>query len=201
MKKVILLCLPWLLTGCFFSSPAKTVSNICQLMDEKVSWYKAVKATEEKYGVPMSVLLAIMYQESHFESDAQPPRDKLFGVVPWTRPTSAYGFAQATDQTWDWYQKNSGNRSADRDNFADAMDFTGWYVGQSKKRSGIRKTDAYNQYLAYHEGQGGFNRKTYNKKPWLKSVAKKVANNANKYARQLQQCSRQLDKNSVWSFF
>ncbi|MDC9715500.1 MAG: transglycosylase SLT domain-containing protein [Gammaproteobacteria bacterium] len=201
MKKFLFVVFIALMLGGCFSTPAVKVDNICHLMDEEVRWYQAVKASEKKYGVPMHVQLAIMYQESHFESDAQPPRNKLFGIVPWFRPTSAYGFAQAVDATWDWYQKNTGNYGANRDDFEDAIDFVGWYVKQSYKRSGISKSDAYHQYLAYHEGHGGFNRKTHNKKPWLKEVARKVANNAKRYQRQLKQCSAQLDKNSTWSFF
>ncbi|SFV87633.1 hypothetical protein MNB_SUP05-SYMBIONT-5-1148 [hydrothermal vent metagenome] len=170
-------------------------------MDEEVRWYKAVKASEKKYGAPAHVQLAIIYQESHFESDAKPPRSSLFGLIPWTRLSNAYGFAQAKTGTWKWYQKSTNNYDAVRDNFADAVDFVGWYINKSNKMSGISKSDTYNQYLAYHEGHGGFNRKTYRKKNWLIGVAKKVKRNAKRYQRQLQQCGTQLDKNSVWSYF
>ena len=201
MKKVFLLALlPLFLTGCL-STPAITVNNICTLMDEEVSWYRSVKASEKKYGAPAHVQLAIMYQESHFASDAKPPREKLFGVVPWFRPTTAYGFAQVKDATWDWYQLKTGNYSADRDDFDDAADFVGWYINQSKKRAGINKSDAYNQYLAYHEGHGGFKKKSYQRKPWLMKVALKVDDNAKRYKRQLNQCSTELDSNSIWSLF
>ncbi|HIF47976.1 transglycosylase SLT domain-containing protein [Candidatus Thioglobus sp.] len=201
MNKVFLLALlPLFLTGCL-STPAVTVNNICTLMDEEVSWYRSVKASEKKYGAPAHVQLAIMYQESHFASDAKPPREKLFGVVPWFRPTTAYGFAQAKDATWDWYQLKTGNYSADRDDFDDAADFVGWYINQSKKRAGINKSDAYNQYLAYHEGHGGFKKKSYQRKPWLMEVARKVDDNAKRYKRQLNQCSTELDSNSIWSLF
>ncbi|HIB31313.1 MAG TPA: hypothetical protein EYO25_04960 [Candidatus Thioglobus sp.] len=201
MKKVFLLALlPLFLTGCL-STPAVTVNNICTLMDEEVSWYRSVKASEKKYGAPAHVQLAIMYQESHFASDAKPPREKLFGVVPWFRPTTAYGFAQVKDATWDWYQLKTGNYSADRDDFDDAADFVGWYINQSKKRAGINKSDAYNQYLAYHEGHGGFKKKSYQRKPWLMKVARKVDDNAKRYKRQLNQCSAELNSNSIWSLF
>jgi hypothetical protein len=201
MNKVFLLALlPLFLTGCL-STPAVTVNNICTLMDEEVSWYRSVKASEKKYGAPAHVQLAIMYQESHFASDAKPPREKLFGVVPWFRPTTAYGFAQAKDATWDWYQLKTGNYSADRDDFDDAADFVGWYINQSKKRAGINKSDAYNQYLAYHEGHGGFKKKSYQRKPWLMKVARKVDDNAKRYKRQLNQCSAELNSNSIWSLF
>jgi len=199
MKKLLPL-LPLFLTGCF-STPAVTVNNICTLMDEEVSWYRSVKAVEKKYDIPVHVLLAVVYQESRFASDAKPPREKLFGIVPWFRPTTAYGFAQAVDGTWDWYKLKTGNHNADRDDFDDAVDFMGWYMNQSNKRSGVAKSDAYHQYLAYHEGHGGFNKKTYQKKPWLMKVARKVENNAKRYNRQLNQCASELNSNSIWSLF
>ncbi|BAS67474.1 transglycosylase SLT domain-containing protein [Bathymodiolus septemdierum thioautotrophic gill symbiont] len=200
MKKFSLLLLPLLLSGCF-SSPAIEVSNICTLMDEEVTWYQGVKASEKKYGAPAYVQLAIIYQESRFQSDAKPPRGKLFGVIPWARPSSSKGFAQATEGTWDWYQKSTKNYNRSRTNFVDAADFVGWYISQSNKRSGVSKTDAFNQYLAYHEGHGGFNRKTHLRKNWLIGVAKKVENNAKRYKKQLKQCRARLDKNRAWSFF
>ncbi len=199
-KSALIIFLSALLSGCF-STPAVEVSNICHLMDEEVSWYRAVRASEKKYGSPAHVQLAIMYQESRFASDAKPPREKLFGVVPWFRPSSAYGFAQAKDETWDWYQLKTGNKDADRDDFEDAADFVGWYIKQSSKLSGIAKTDAYNQYLAYHEGHGGFNKKSYLAKAWLMKVAKGVEQNAERYKQQLNQCSSSLDSNSIWRLF
>lgn len=201
MKRLALFLLPLLLTGCFFSSPAVKVDNICSLMDEEVGWYKAAKASEKKYGAPAHVQLAIIYQESHFESDARPPRGSLFGVIPWTRASNAYGFAQAKTETWDWYKKSTGNRDAVRDKFADAVDFVGWYISTSNKISSISKNDTYNQYLAYHEGHGGFKRKTYKQKDWLIEVARKVERNAKRYQQQLQQCGSQLDRNNPWSYF
>ena len=199
-KSLLIVFLSALLSGCF-STPAVKVSNICNLMDEEVSWYRAIKASEKKYGAPAHVQLAIIYQESNFASDAKPPREKLFGVVPWFRPTTAYGFAQAVDDTWEWYKLKTGNKDADRDDFDDAADFVGWYMIQSSKRSGVAMSDAYNQYLAYHEGHGGFNKKSYRKKPWLTKIAKKVDSNAKRYKRQLKQCASALDSNRVWKFF
>jgi hypothetical protein len=162
MKNLIGLSLALLLvlSGCF-STPAREATNICQLLDEKVSWYQAVKKSEAKWSVPMHIQLAIIYQESHFSSNAKPPRNKIFGVIPGLRSSSSYGFTQAKKETWEWYQLKTGNNLASRANFSDSVDFVGWYVNQSEKRSKISKTDAYNQYLAYHEGQNGFNNKTY----------------------------------------
>ncbi|MBE8190403.1 MAG: transglycosylase SLT domain-containing protein [Candidatus Thioglobus sp.] len=199
--KLLLTALPALiLSGCF-STPPVEISNICDLLDRKVTWYQAVKASEAKYQSPKSVQLAIINQESHFASNAKPPRDKLFGAIPWTRPTSAYGFAQVVDDTWRWYQRDSGNSNAERNNFADAVDFVAWYMDKSSKISKIAKTDAYNQYLAYHEGHGGFNSKTHQGKKFLLSAAKQVEINAKRYRQQLSKCSKQLDSNRTWRFF
>lgn len=201
MKKYLALLPPVLLLNSCFSTSAIEVDNICRLLDEKVSWYQAIRASEKKYQTPAHVQLAIIYQESRFSSNAQPPRGKLFGVVPWKRPSSAYGYAQAVDNTWRWYKNSTGNLNADRNDFKDSADFVGWYMSQSKKHSGIKKSDAYNQYLAYHEGHGGFNKKSYRAKPWLMKVAKTVSANAKRYQQQLKQCTPALERNRVWRFF
>jgi hypothetical protein len=130
---------------------------------------------------------------------AKPPRQKLLWFIPWFRPSSAYGYAQALDETWEWYIKKTGNWGADRYDFGDVSDFIGWYGDISYQKLGISKWDAYNQYLAYHEGHGGFKRKTYLKKPWLIKVARKVEANADRYSKQLSGCRSELDKG--WSFW
>ena len=84
-----------------------------------------------------------MYQESRFNSKAKPPRKKLLWVIPWMRPTSAYGYTQALDQTWKVYQRSTGS-SNDRDEFKAATDFVGWYADQANRRAKIPKYDAYN---------------------------------------------------------
>jgi len=68
-------------------------------------------------------------------------------------------------------------------------------------RSKISKTNAYRQYLAYHEGHGGYNKKTYENKAWLIDVAKNVEKKSNTYKSQLSQCRTKLDKNRVWTLF
>jgi len=200
MKKLIVFALAIVLSGCF-STPAREVVDICQLLDEKVSWYQAVKKSEKKYQVPMNLQLAIIYQESHFASRAQPARTTYLGFIPGPRPSSSYGYAQAKTETWEWYQLKTGNNDASRSNFADSVDFVGWYVNQSKVRSKISKSDTYNQYLAYHEGHNGFNKKSYKDKAWLLKVAKQVEKKSNDFKRQLSKCRAHLDSNRLWSFF
>ena len=137
--------------------------------------------------------MAIINQESAFVDDARPPRKWFLGVIPLSHPTTAYGYCQALDGTWEQYLRSTGKTNAERDNFADAVDFIGWYTKRTRQELGVSQRDAYRQYLAYHEGQNGFRKKSYNAKPWLISVAKKVQRNAQKYSKQMDECQPALD--------
>ena len=61
--------------------------------------------------------------------------------------------------------------------------------GVASGQSGIITTKQ-----AYHEGQGGFNRKTYRSKKWLIKVARKVQGQSKKYQSQLSGCEKSLKK-------
>lgn len=176
------------------TAPPKENKNVCSIFKEKSRWHKGAKKASEKWGIPISVIMATMYQESRYKGNARPPRKKILGFLPGPRASSAYGYAQVLDETWDYYQKATKRRGADRDNFADASDFIGWYYKQSGKRNKIAANDAYHLYLSYHEGHGGFSRRTYKKKPWLMGVAKKVSKNAKSYQVQYNGCKKRLER-------
>jgi hypothetical protein len=187
MKKIVITLSVLLLAGCA-SLPPKNTDNICSIFREKGDWYEDAQRTFKRWGVPIPVQMAIMHQESHFVADAQPPRTWLLGIIPLSRPSSAYGYAQALDGTWDQYLKSTANSGADRDEFADATDFIGWYCDISSTRLGVPKWDTKNLYLAYHEGHGGFQRKSYLRKSWLMQVADKVSRRALIFNSQLSDC-------------
>jgi hypothetical protein len=134
--------------------------------------------------------MATIHQESKFIGDARTPHQYALGVIPLGRQSSAYGYSQALDGTWDEYREDQNRRSAKRDRIDDATDFMGWYMDQSKDRLGISKSDARNQYLAYHEGRSGFARGSYNEKPWLMDVAARVGSRSDRYAAQLDACGK-----------
>lgn len=183
------------LSACATSTPSsKEITNACDIFEERRGWYQDMKRAEKRWGTPVYVQLAIMRQESTFERNARPPRTKFLWVIPGPRKSSAFGFAQAKTATWKWYQKSSGRSGADRNDFGDAADFISWYGKQSLKKSGINPTDPYSQYLAYHEGHGGYNRGSYKSKAWLKKVARKVERNAFTYKSQLKECDAKLKK-------
>lgn len=189
------------LGGCSVSPP-KNPDDLCAIFFEKDDWYDAAVDMNDKYGVPIHVPMAMMYQESSFKAQALPPKDYiLFGLIPWGRVSSAYGFSQAKTMTWDDYIKATGNSGADRDDFSDAIDFMGWFISQSHRINGVSKWDAHAQYLNYHEGWGGYKRKTFRKKAWLGGVANKVKNRSLKYAGQLKRCEDDLNRGWFMQLF
>lgn len=200
MRIFLIVFLSIFISGCFYTS-AREAENICQLLDDNIIWYRAVKESENKYQAPMHLQLAIIHQESRFASNAKPARKYYFNIIPGPRLSSSYGYSQANKATWDWYKLKSGNTNAVRSNFSDSVDFIAWYIHKSYVLSGIPKTDSYRQYLAYHEGHNGYDTKTYKNKQWLVNVAKKVENQANKYKKQLSKCRKHLDKRKVWIIF
>lgn len=155
--------------------PARTHNDICALTAHDRTFYDAARRAERKWGTPAHILLAFIYKESRFVRDAE-------------SHSGAYGYAQVKDATWDEYRKATGRWDASREDIYDAMDFIGWYNYVSHKRLGISRWDAYNLYLAYHEGRGGFARKSYERRPWVKKLAKKVVNQAWRYRQQMKRC-------------
>nr|CRH07311.1 putative GH23 : distantly related to lytic murein transglycosylase [Candidatus Magnetococcus massalia] len=187
--------LPLLLASCATLPPAN-LDDACMILEHESDWYKATRASEKRWGIPIHVQLAIVHQESRFRADARPPKRRLLWVIPWGRASSAKGYAQALDATWEWYKQKTGNRWAERDDFTDAVDFIGWYADISRKKLGISLNDTENQYLAYHEGHTGYARKNYKKKRWLTRVAKKVAVRSHRYQNQLNKCMNRLERGS-----
>lgn len=186
---ILLLAIVLALAGCASRPPAET-HDACLLLEDNRSWWRALQRTESRWGITPGVQLAILKRESSFNARARPARQRLLGIIPGARPSSAYGYAQALDTTWEWYQRDTGNRRARRTDFADAVDFVGWYASKSRELSNIALDDPYNLYLAYHEGHGGYNRRTYNGKDWLLRAAREVERDARQYDQQLAGCRR-----------
>lgn len=172
-----------------FSAP-RDLDNACAIVRERPQYYRAMQATERKWGVPVHVQMATIHQESKFIGNAQTPHRFALGVIPMGRQSSAYGYSQALDGTWEEYQQEERRRSARRDRISDATDFMGWYMDKTEKGLGVSKSDARGQYLAYHEGRTGFARQSYLAKPWLVDVAARVERRSQMYAQQLASCRR-----------
>ncbi|MGD9293773.1 MAG: lytic transglycosylase [Roseobacter sp.] len=167
----------------------RNLDDACSIAQQRPQYLKAFRKTEQKWGVPVHVQMATMHQESRFVSNAKTPHTYALGIIPMGRVSSAYGYSQALDGTWDDYKRSTGRRLARRDRIADAADFMGWYMNVSREKNGIPLYDARNQYLAYHEGHRGYARGTYNRKSWLLNVANKVDARADLYQAQLATCN------------
>ena len=181
------------------TTPPESPDNICKIFKEKKSWYKAAIQAEKRWKIPPYVLMSFVFQESSYKANAKPEREKAIGFIPWFRPSSAKGYSQALTKTWDDYMDETGNSRAKRNNFKDSTDFIGWYASKGYYQ-GFEKTDARSLYLAYHDGYGGFKKKTYRKKQWLIAVSDRVQARSSMYQQQYWGCADDLKKKRFWIF-
>ncbi|MCD9500421.1 hypothetical protein [Photobacterium carnosum] len=196
VRLLLLTVVVFIVSGCA-TPPPSNQSNLCSIFRQYPDWYEDAVDMQQKWGTPINVAMAIMKQESSYRHDALPPKDYVLGFIPWGRVSSAYGYAQAQDPAWADFQKHTGHGGS-RSSFDDAMQFIGWYTHETQRQLGVSKWNAYGQYLAYHEGRGGYKRGTYRNKPWLMKVARKVEQQSREYGWQLKQCRKELDNNKSW---
>ncbi|MEM1237883.1 MAG: lytic transglycosylase [Pseudomonadota bacterium] len=190
LRALILLMLLASCAGGGSGTAPNNLDNACALLNERSGYLRALKATERKWGVPVAVQMATIYQESKFISNARTPFQYKLGVIPVGRQSSAFGYSQALDATWEEYQNLEGGQRTRRDNIRHATDFMGWYMAQTEEELGIPLNDATNQYLAYHDGRAGYRRGTYRGKPWLMRVANEVGDRSVMYHQQLKSCRK-----------
>ena len=110
-----LLCITLLFLYACTSNQLTNTADSCIIFDEKKSWYKATKNSYDKWNTPIAFQLAVIKQESSFTQFAKPKRKKFLGLIPTSRPSTAFGYAQITNPTWDWYKNKTGNQNASRE--------------------------------------------------------------------------------------
>ena len=165
--------------------------NICSIFQANRSWKKYAFRAEKKWGTPVEIFMAIIFQESSFRHDVRPKKKRKFLIFTvTTRNGDSLGYAQATKGTWSQYKKESGRRFARRKSFKENLNFIGWYNHKSHKALGIKPDDTFNLYLAYHEGWSGYRSKKWKRKK-IKGIAEKVDKQAQLYAEQLVKCSKE----------
>ena len=189
-NKTFLIIFLFLISAC--SSVPQNTSNSCKIFDERYLWYKHSKKVEQKWGTPIHIQLAIIKMESDFDWLAKPPRQKLFKVIPFKRPSSSFGYSQAVKGTWEQYKNETGNKLATRARFKDSVDFIGWYTNKTNSILKISLQDAFKQYIAYHEGWGNY--KYYKKNKKVISLEKKVEKQSKVYKNQLSNYRKSLIK-------
>lgn len=179
--------------------PPRNPDNLCEIFREHPAWYDYAVESRERWGSPVEVQMAFVYHESSFRSHAQPPRTTLLGFIPWTRPSSAYGYAQALDPAWSEYlEAVDGGSLVVRTHIRHALDFIGWYNSLSHRHLRIAPDNARQLYLAYHEGRTGYRRGSYRAKPEVSSLAVRVAARARRYGQQLASCEQEFQ---CWRFY
>ncbi|MEZ5557218.1 MAG: hypothetical protein R3E86_01540 [Pseudomonadales bacterium] len=191
LAPALLVALCGALLGCTHTPP-RAPDDLCAIFHERPGWYRAALKTEKRWGVPAPVAMAFVHKESSYVAKARPPRGRLLWVIPWRRPSSAYGYAQATDEAWHDYRAHTGRSFVDRDDFADALDFIGWYNHRSARKLGIATHDAYHLYVAYYEGPSGYASGKWRKDARVKGYASRVASRAQRYRAQLERCRDEL---------
>ena len=195
-KKLITIFLFFLVSAC--SSIPKNTTDGCSIFSERYLWYKHAKKVEKKWGTPIYIQLAIIKMESDFDWLAKPPRQKIFKIIPFKRPSSSLGYSQAVKWTWEQYKKETNNKLATRVRFKDSVDFIGWYTDKTEQILKISKKDVFRQYLSYHEGWGNY--KNYKNNQKVIVLAKKVTKQANEYRKQLNKCQKKLNRNKYIFF-
>ena len=192
MKRLFILISLLILTGC--SSIPKNTADGCSIFSERYLWYKHAVKTEKKWGTPIYLQLAIIKMESDFDWLAKPPRQKLFKVVPYKRPSSSFGYSQAINKTWELYKQETDNPLALRARFKDSVMFIGWYVNKTHKINKIPLNDSYRQYLNYYLGWGNYAKKVYKTDKNAVLFAKSVEKQSKIYKSQLRECKKSLDR-------
>jgi len=178
----------FLISAC--SSIPKNTADGCSIFSERYLWYKHAKKVEKKWGTPVYIQIAFIKMESDFDWLAKPPRQKIFKIIPYKRPSSSLGYSQAVKGTWEQYKKETNNKLATRVRFKDSVDFIGWYTSKTEKLLKISKKNAFKQYIAYHEGWGNYKNYKNNKK--VINLAKRVEKQSNIYKQQLSECKNSL---------
>lgn len=178
-----------LTTGCA-TRPPQQPDDLCQVFAERPGWHRSAARMERKWHIPVPIAMAFVHRESSYRARARPPRTRFLWLFPGPRPSSAFGYAQATDPTWREYVREAGSWFSDRDDFADAIDFIGWYNDRSHRKLGIARNDAYRLYVAYYAGPGGYQAGKWRRNKTIRRYASIVSDRAARYQAQYRRCSR-----------
>ena len=71
-----------------YSAP-RDLDNACSIVSQRPNYLDAMQRTEARWGVPVPVQMATIYQESKFIGNARTPHQYARGVIPMGRQASA----------------------------------------------------------------------------------------------------------------
>ena len=177
------------LAACVSTSTPRNTDNLCQIFDEKRSWYRSATRSERKWGISIPISMAVIYKESSFRATARPPRKKILGFIPGRRLSTSFGYSQAKEETWNDYVKDTKNRTASRSNFADSIDFVGWYLNRAVVHLGVAPTNTEALYASYHVGLSGYQSGAWRNSPSIRNSVATFQRQVQRYERQLRTCT------------
>ena len=176
------------LSACVSTSTPSNTDNICQIFDEKRSWYRSAARSERKWGIPIPTLMAVIYKESSYRATVRPPRKKILGFIPGKRLSTSLGYSQAKEETWNNYVQATKNRTASRTNFADSIDFVGWYLNRAVKHLGVATTNTEALYASYHVGLSGYQSGKWRNSPSIRNSVSTFQRQVQRYESQIRTC-------------
>ena len=89
---LVVLCLASCGGGGNYSAP-RQMDDACAIMRERPQYRRAMADTERRWGIPVHVQMATIYQESKFIGNARTPHTFALGVIPMGRQSTAYGYS------------------------------------------------------------------------------------------------------------
>ena len=92
----------------------------------------------------------------------------------------------------EYLQANGEGWFTVRTDMEHALDFVGWYNQLSHRQLGIPFSAPRKLYLAYHEGRGGYARRSFEEKPDVMDLAARVQTRAFRYDNQLKTCEQEF---------
>ncbi|MCZ8153919.1 MAG: lytic transglycosylase, partial [Rhodobacteraceae bacterium] len=81
LRASILLMLLASCGGGNYSAP-RNLDNACALAAERPQYFRAMKNTERRWGIPIHVQMATFHQESKFIGNARTPHRYALGIIP-----------------------------------------------------------------------------------------------------------------------
>lgn len=180
------------LAGCA-TAPPSNPENICAIFREKPDWHDAALKVQKKWGAPVPVPMAMMYQESSFKHDAVPPRYYFLGFIPGPRQ---------------FRLRLRPGQGRDLGRLQERCGRLGFQPRRLRRRAGfhglVHEQDPAHQRRVQvrrlwpipelPRGWTGYRNRSYDRKAWLKTVSQKVQARAQKFAAQYKSCESDLTR-------
>lgn len=185
---------------CFFLSIALAYAScsadMCAYYARYPKRYKVQKQYEGASGLSMIDVHTLLELESSVTPYAVPwKKQKRFGLTVLKAQSSAYGYAQVLNATWQDYEQSYPGFWLYRSNFYDSIHFAHWY--RNAFHSSLKASTLYEFYLLYHDGPGRYQRGDASSL----SLAKKAHARTNVQRKIWEDCKKSVEWRSNWYAF